>query len=68
MSNMSYCRFQNTSRDLMDCIEAINDNDTEDLSSNENWALRDLLEYSRTIVEMEGQINEILYTNYEKER
>ena len=62
MSNMSYCRFQNTSRDLMDCIEAIND-DTEDLSSNENWALRDLLEYSRTIVEMEDQINEILDTN-----
>jgi hypothetical protein len=23
MSNMSYCRFENTSRDLQDCIDAV---------------------------------------------
>lgn len=30
MSNMSYCRFQNTSQDLADCIEAIRDFDEID--------------------------------------
>lgn len=25
MSNMSYCRFQNVSRDLADCVEALRD-------------------------------------------
>ena len=29
MSNMSYCRFENTSRDLMDCVDAIENNETE---------------------------------------
>ena len=33
MGNMSYCRFENTARDLRDCLEAINDGEhTEDLS------------------------------------
>ena len=27
MSNMSYCRFENTLRDLQDCLEHINDDD-----------------------------------------
>jgi hypothetical protein len=25
MANMSYCRFQNTVTDLMDCLEALNE-------------------------------------------
>ena len=33
MSNISYCRFENTSHDLQDCLEHINDND---LSEEEN--------------------------------
>lgn len=33
MSNMSYCRFQNTYQDLVDCYEALNDD--EDLSEVE---------------------------------
>jgi hypothetical protein len=28
MSNMSYCRFQNTSRDLADCQEAMDETAT----------------------------------------
>ena len=32
MANMSYCRFENTYRDLMDCYYNINDN----LSDNEH--------------------------------
>lgn len=30
MSNMSYCRFENTARDLCDCAEHIQDNLTGD--------------------------------------
>ena len=31
MSNMSYCRFENTSRDLMDCVDALENNETEEV-------------------------------------
>ena len=31
MSNMSYCRFQNTRLDLQDCIDAINGGEINDL-------------------------------------
>ena len=34
MGNMSYCRFENTARDLRDCLDAIeNGAHTEDLNS-----------------------------------
>ena len=36
MANMSYCRFENTARDLRDCVQAIeNGEHTDDLSSYE---------------------------------
>ena len=39
MSNMSYCRFENTFRDLEDCVDALVDNN--DLSEREaNFAHR----------------------------
>ena len=60
MSNMSYCRFENTSRDLMDCVDAIENNETEDLSEYEITGLRDLLEYARTIIDLEDKITEII--------
>ena len=50
MSNMSYCRFQNTLYDLQDCADAIEMGEStgEDISSSELSALmemRDLCEY-----------------------
>lgn len=33
MSNMSYCRFQNTSSDLQDCLGALGDMDPEDIQA-----------------------------------
>lgn len=41
MSNMGYCRFENTLPDLMDCYEHIND---DDLSDREIKSRRRLLE------------------------
>ena len=32
MANMSYCRFENTTRDMQDCINAIEEGDTRNLS------------------------------------
>ena len=35
MSNMSYCRFENTFKDLSECYENIDIDATEDLSDSE---------------------------------
>lgn len=35
MANMSYCRFENTFKDLQDCYEAMKDKDFTDLSESE---------------------------------
>jgi exonuclease VII small subunit len=35
MSNMSYCRFENTLRDLEDCCEALGNGEAEDSALNE---------------------------------
>ena len=52
MSNMSYCRFENTSRDLEDCYEAMSDNsfDINKLSSSEQEAYDCLLSLCKQIV------------------
>lgn len=48
--NMSYCRFQNTLRDLQDCANNIND-DIEDLSDEEKNAREDLIQLCIQIAE-----------------
>jgi hypothetical protein len=35
MSNMSYCRFENTCNDLQDCVRALSNSDLEKLSDSE---------------------------------
>ena len=35
MPNMSYCRFENTARALRDCVNAIQDNEVNNLSTYE---------------------------------
>ena len=35
MGNMSYCRFENTARDLGDCVHALLRKEAEDLSHYE---------------------------------
>ena len=61
MGNMSYCRFENTARDLRDCLDAIeNGEHTEDLSSYEKRGLEDLLSYCDEIHYMKEEIEEVL--------
>ena len=64
MSNMSYCRFENTSRDLGDCLDAIENNKLDELSSYEISGLRDLLEYCEAILEYKEEIGEALQKEY----
>ena len=60
MANMSYCRFENTARDMADCLHAIEYGETNDLSTYEQDALEDFLSLAKEIVSNEDQINEIL--------
>lgn len=46
MPNMSYCRFENTARDLADCLEHIGDN----LSESEHKSRQKLVELCEEIV------------------
>jgi hypothetical protein len=64
MPNMSYCRFENTVSDMQDCINAIEDGDTSDLSRSEIRALEEFLDLAREITNLEYEIEEIL-ENYE---
>ena len=61
MGNMSYCRFENTARDLRDCVQAIeNGEHADDLSSYERDGLEQLLSDSEEIFHMKGEIEEVL--------
>ena len=53
---MSYCRFENTSDDLQDCLNAIYNGETEDLNEYEQRGLKKILNIARTIVKMEDDI------------
>lgn len=48
MANMSYCRFENTLRELQDCYEHLND---EYLSGSEEHARYNLVELCRQILD-----------------
>lgn len=52
MSNMSYCRFQNTLSDLADCAEAVEAR--EELSREESRARRYLFEMMANMMEEIG--------------
>ena len=60
MSNMSYCRFENTSRDVQDCIHAIENGETQDLSNYEIEGLESLLLQAQEIVSMSDTIERVL--------
>ena len=60
MANMSYCRFENTTKDMQDCLDAIEDGDTKDLSRYEASALREFLALADVIKDYEPDIEAIL--------
>ena len=61
MANMSYCRYENTSKDLHDVVNALMHSDCdEDLSRYEVTGLKLILELSQQIVNMEDKIENII--------
>jgi hypothetical protein len=61
---MSYCRFENTARDLQDCLDAIENGEINDLSSQyEVDALEELLEICKNIVTYKDEIEDAVYNN-----
>ena len=67
MSNMSYCRFENTSKDLEDCIEALRNYEDEcnNLSSYEVEALEDLISQAKEVIELTETIDQVIKMNKE---
>ena len=58
---MSYCRFENTARDLADCLQAINNGEIFELSSDyEVDGLRKILTMAEDIVEYKEYIEDAL--------
>ena len=57
---MSYCRFENTTRDMQDCLDAIEDGDTKELSRYETSALRRFLGLAEEILRYAPDIEAIL--------
>ena len=51
MSNMSYCRFENTTMDVQDCINATNGGEINDLSRSEQQAFVELVMQCKEIAE-----------------
>ena len=62
---MSYCRFENTARDLQDCVNAINRGEIDELNDYEVEGLRDILELCKEILDDQENIEQIL-DNYEQ--
>ena len=63
MANMSYCRFENTARDLRDCVYAINNGETDELNNYELEGLREILDLAQEIIDDQDFIKEILEEN-----
>lgn len=52
MANMSYCRFENTLRDLMDCLNAIEEEGLDTLESKyEREAAEDLVYTAKRFID-----------------
>ena len=56
MGNMSYCRFENTSQDLQDCINAVGEmiEGGYDLSEREQRAFKRMIAQATELLEMVG--------------
>lgn len=61
MANLSYCRFENTARDLSDCVEAIHNQEiSTESSDSELEGLRCLLILAREVLDLEMEIESII--------
>ena len=68
MPNMSYCRFENTTLDIDDCLSAIQypHEECADLSNREVEALHRLLEQAEEIIDLSEEIELIIAKYHQK--
>ncbi len=67
MSNMSYCRYENTSKALQDCVDTLMYSDcSEDLSIYEIRGLKELQLLAMDIINLEDKIENIIDNNKER--
>ena len=57
---MSYCRFENTAKDMQDCVYAIEERDVYEFSNYELSGFKSVLELAQEIVDMEDDIEKII--------
>ena len=63
MANMSYCRMENTARDLQDCVNAIEDGEYTpgEMSASEMRGLREIVELAEVITQqLEYDIEDLI--------
>ena len=64
MGNMSYCRFHNTALDLGECVEvleeAINGDDTQNLSTMEASGLADMVNLAESLLDLVGEATTLM--------
>jgi len=58
MANMSYCRFENTLRDLQDCVMALEDGG--DLSSSELRSAMQMIETCEEYINLQYKLEDII--------
>jgi len=68
MGNMAYCRFENTSNDLDDCNEAIQDEELKDMSRREIDGFVKLILIAKDIAERFEDLNENEIYEYIKDK
>ena len=57
---MSYCRFENTARDMQDCIYAIEEREVYNFSDYELRGFKQVLELAQEIVDMKDDTERII--------
>ena len=57
---MSYCRFENTTTDMEDCVEQLREKTLDDLNEYEIASLGNFLSLAKEIVDNEDYIQEII--------
>ena len=60
MSNMSYCRFENTAADLQDCVDAIQRGDARDLDGYERSGLKKIMQLCKDLVDEQAYIQTLV--------
>ena len=60
MSNMSYCRFENTLRDLQDCIWSLEEGEADDIGGTELNSAMSMLEACQEFIDLKWKLDEII--------